>query len=361
MRIRGHTPKLGAVCRWVRDLDVVSGLSMRVGGVSHALEWSTKDRELLRVLSAILQVSGPTDVSIDGLEVSSDPIRLCKVWNLRNDHTQAQQHLRDVTPATATNVTDLFRTIETTPGSQRKPPNHHPAILHASRDGAISLSQTPPITTLHHHPIVPNLSLIKDVLSPAECSSIITATETIGFTPDAPIMATREDSSVLAHNFYWIIDTSFASQLWERVAPYVPEQVDGKRVRGLNRRFRVYRYVYGAEYRCHIDGAWPPSGIDENDKYIYDSSPSDAKQSSLYTFLIYLNDGFEAGETTFFMPSIQEGVMNAYSVKPVMGAVAVFPHGEGKGALLHEGSGVNSGKKYIIRTDVLYDVDSSVR
>jgi len=104
-----------------------------------------------------------------------------------------------------------------------------------------------------------------------------------------------------------------------------------KKVRGLNRRFRVYRYVPGAEYVLILvrtislspesaanrlfnpDGAWPPSAIDPTtDKYIYDSSRPEAKQSSLFTFLIYLNDEFEAGETTFFLPSAREGTMNAY-------------------------------------------------
>ena len=351
MRIRGDSPKLGALCRWVRDLDVVSGLSMKVDGISHALQWSVKDRELLRILASILQVSGPTDTTL--VEWSADPIRLLEVWNLRDNNKLDQAEAESID-------TTAFRIIDTTPGAERKPPNLHPAILHASRDDAISLAAKPPPTSIHHHPVVPNLSLIKDVLSPAECSTIIAAAQTVGFTPDAPIMDSREDTSVLAHNFYWIIDVSFADKLWQRVKPYVPERVDGKAVRGLNRRFRVYRYVPGAEYRCHIDGAWPPSGIDANDKYVYDSSLPDLKRSSLYTFLIYLNDEFEAGETTFFMPSIQEGVMNAYPVKPAMGAVAVFPHGEGKGALLHEGSGVTTGVKYIIRTDVLYDVNKTV-
>lgn len=111
------------------------------------------------------------------------------------------------------------------------------------------------------------------------------------------------------------------------------------------------------------DGAWPPSGIDpQNDTYIYDSSPPDAKQSSLFTFLIYLNDEFEAGETAFFLPSAREGSMNAYPVKPIQGSVAMFPHGETEGSLLHEGTGVLQGAqpsaKYVIRTDVLYDVDT---
>jgi hypothetical protein len=84
------------------------------------------------------------------------------------------------------------------------------------------------------------------------------------------------------------------------------------------------------------------------------------KQSSLFTFLIYLNDEFEGGETTFFLPSVKEGVLNAYPIKPVMGGVAVFPHGDSKGALLHEGTGVRSGAKYVIRTDVEYDVEPTI-
>ena len=91
---------------------------------------------------------------------------------------------------------------------------------------------------------------------------------------------------------------------------------------------------------------------------MYDASPADKKQSSLFTFLMYLNDEFEGGETTFFTPSVRDGVMNAHPVRPVMGSVAVFPHGENHGALLHEGTGVRKGAKYIIRTDVEFDVDA---
>jgi hypothetical protein len=73
-----------------------------------------------------------------------------------------------------------------------------------------------------------------------------------------------------------------------------------------------------------------------------------------------LNDEFDAGETTFFLPSAKEGTMNAYSVKPIQGSVAMFPHGETEGSLLHEGTGVRKSPdlsaKYVIRTDVLYDV-----
>ena len=382
MRIRGQTPKLGALCRWVRDLDVVSGLAEQLDGTEKR---STKEEELLVVLDAILRLTGPIDYSM-ATDVVSGPIIPRGEWDLReekNKTTQVYDSVLDgsIFKNSSTDTKAKFRIIETTPGLQRRPANLHPAILHASRDDAILLSPNPPQSSHYTHPTVPNLHLLMDILSPEECTNIIAAAETIGFTPDAPIRGEGEESSILAHNFYWIVDTVFSSKLWSRVESFVPKVVGTKKVRGLNRRFRVYRYVPGAEYRAHIgkstfpfpcishfndfftDGAWPPSSIEPGtDKYIYDASPPDAKQSSLFTFLIYLNDEFEAGETTFFLPSAREGSMNAYPVKPIQGSVAMFPHGETEGSLLHEGTGVRKGgkpaAKYVIRTDVLYDVDT---
>jgi hypothetical protein len=36
------------------------------------------------------------------------------------------------------------------------------------------------------------------------------------------------------------------------------------------------------------------------------------------------------------------------------GTALLFPHGDTQGVLLHEGSGVTEGAKYVVRTDVLY-------
>ncbi|KAH6868530.1 prolyl 4-hydroxylase [Alternaria rosae] len=364
MRIRKDTPTLGALCRWVRTLDVVSGLSIHVQVPSHTVVGTNaQNDELIGVLDSILRVTGPTDTTAHGIDIASG-ISLQDTWDLRSTSKptrQVRQSVEDKSIFTSCppDLKDRFRIIETTAGLQRKPPNLHPAILYASQDDAVLLGKGPK-TECFKHPIVPNLRLIKDVLSPEECSAIIAAGETIEFIPDAPMRPQGEDTSVLAHNFYWIVDQAFHDKLWDRVKDFVPESVAGKKVRGINRRFRVYRYVPGAEYRMHIDGAWPPSGIDPvTDAYKYDASPADARQSSLFTFLIYLNDEFKGGETTFFVPSVKEGVINAYPVKPIMGSVAVFPHGEAQGALLHEGTGVVEGAKYVIRTDVEYDVDTT--
>lgn len=360
MRLRCEQPKLGALCRWVRDLDVVT----QPKGVSlDSPERSAKDSELLRVLDAVLRVSCPIDSNAKVPSNSSSHIALQTTWDLRPSTTPHQVYAsvldKSILASGPDSLRSSLRIIETTPGHLRKPPNHHPAILYASEPNTVPLSSEYPTITYHNHPHVPNLGLATNVLSAAECKAIIAAGESVGFLPDTPI---REggDTSVLAHNFYWIVDTAFHDKLWSRLSPFVPASVNGRLSRGLNRRFRVYRYVPGAEYRCHIDGAWPPSGIRPDDTYVYDDSPAGKKRSSLFTFLLYLNDEFEGGETTFFMPSPVEGRLNAYPVQPVMGGVAVFPHGEARGALLHEGTSVREGAKYIIRTDIEYDVEPSV-
>ncbi|KAL7781559.1 hypothetical protein V8C37DRAFT_398158 [Trichoderma ceciliae] len=361
MRLRGENPKLGALCRWVRDLDIVT--QPQTVSIDDP-ECSAKDDELLGVLDAVLRVSCP----VDGNKVPTKPLpgsshlAFQPIWDLRPS-TQIQPVYdsvldKSIFSSLPHSAVSSLRIIETIPGHLRNPPNYHSAILYTSQPNTIPLSSECPTIGYHNHPYVPNLSLATNVLSPTECKAIIAIGETVGFLPDTPI---REggNTSVLAHNFYWIIDKAFHDKLWSRVSTFVPSSINGRFSRGLNRRFRVYRYVPGAEYRCHIDGAWPPSGIRFDDAYVYDDSPVGKKQSSLFTFLLYLNDEFEGGETTFFIPAPMEGVLNAYRIRPVMGGVAIFPHGESRGALLHEGSSVTKGAKYIIRTDIEYDIDPS--
>ena len=72
----------------------------------------------------------------------------------------------------------------------------------------------------------------------------------------------------------------------------------------------------------------------------------------------YLNDQFDGGATTFFIPSAADGGgggggLEAWGVQPQMGAALCFPQAN-CASLLHEGSAVTRGAKYVIRTDVLY-------
>lgn len=58
-----------------------------------------------------------------------------------------------------------------------------------------------------------------------------------------------DKTSVLAHNVVWLADEAFVGELFERIRPFVEERVNGGRVRGINRRFRVYRYGPKQVYR----------------------------------------------------------------------------------------------------------------
>ncbi|KAJ8130367.1 hypothetical protein O1611_g3259 [Lasiodiplodia mahajangana] len=76
MRIRNQAPKLGALCRWVRDLDVVSGLSSETPGIR-----TETQLELLRVMDMILRVTGPVDEQSKVPVLLSGPLSLQPIWD----------------------------------------------------------------------------------------------------------------------------------------------------------------------------------------------------------------------------------------------------------------------------------------
>jgi hypothetical protein len=248
-------------------------------------------------------------------------------------------------------------------------------------------------------PYVQDTFFLENVLSPTECDRLIASAELAGYNPDEPLGG-QPGESILAHACVWVVDLQLERTIFERVERFLPsyvdlrqrqqdsESVDTLKPLGLNRRFRFYRYVPGRYYRPHIDGAWPPSGFDKEGHYRYDITDETNKnglqfiegipiqpdtfnpthlrptvniavsrrQLSRLTFLIYLNEDFDGGHTTFLIPAAEEeGVLNAFPVSPVRGGVLVFPHGT-CAAPLHEGSPVLTRCKYLVRTEVEYYV-----
>ena len=56
---------------------------------------------------------------------------------------------------------------------------------------------------------------------------------------------------------------------------------------------------------------------------------------------MYLNEGFEGGETEFVIPH--------EIIEPLGGTMLLFAHSQ-----LHKGNPVPNGIKYVLRTDVMY-------
>mmetsp|Transcript_29748 Transcript_29748/g.69033 ORF Transcript_29748/g.69033 Transcript_29748/m.69033 type:complete len:380 (-) Transcript_29748:344-1483(-) len=107
---------------------------------------------------------------------------------------------------------------------------------------------------------------------------------------------------------------------------------------GLNERLRFLRYDPGNYFAPHFDGTFT-RGRDVGELRQF--------ERSYVTFQLYLNGGFEGGATRF---------LNGYDrsvgidVVPRTGSVLLFEH-----AVLHEGSLLVSGRKYTLRTDVMYN------
>ncbi|KAF9932210.1 hypothetical protein FBU30_008765 [Linnemannia zychae] len=358
MRSKGQVPKLGALQRWVRDCDAASARNGEFG-----------DPVVLRVLDSMLRTVDPSMVpQKKETESEEHPVRSHPMWQAFprvDDNVQKYEAALNKTLFTeeeAAYYRSSFRVVAHTKGPLRRTPNHHDFTLYLSNPGTIRLcykddpSSQPPVEKIDM-PHVPGAFLLKDVLTRKECHQMISAAEAIGFTPDVPMVGSASESiSVLAHNFFWMADDQLLGHIFDRCKAYFPETSgDGHGAVGINSRWRVYRYVPGAIYRPHVDGQWPGSGLDPvTGEYLYDAY--NGTRWSRLTFLVYLNDEFEGGGTTFFTPSADVGFLDAWANSPRSGSVLVFPHGDARGSLLHEGSPVLKGAKYIIRADVLYQV-----
>lgn len=174
--------------------------------------------------------------------------------------------------------------------------------------------------------IIPGVYTIPDVLTPAECDELVAMTEAGGYgaAPINTMLGPELRPDVRNNKRYMVDDPAMAKRIWEKVENRIPPVVGGWRAAGLNERFRFYRYDIGEYFAPHLDGFFQ----------------RDNGECSYLTFMIYLNDDFEGGETVF----------NSISIKPRRGMALVFIH-----ELLHEGAPVIKGRKYVLRSDVMFN------
>jgi hypothetical protein len=173
--------------------------------------------------------------------------------------------------------------------------------------------------------ITPNIFTISGVLSSTECQQLIDFAEAREF--DAATInawdGPRLDTEVRNNDRFIVDDPALAERVWNRVEAFVPRMLLGRQVRGLNERFRFYRYAPGQKFSWHADAPFRR----ENGEL------------SLLTFMIYLNDTYKGGATRF----------ETFALEGQAGMALVFEHG-----LIHEGGEVSQGLKYVLRSDVMY-------
>jgi predicted 2-oxoglutarate/Fe(II)-dependent dioxygenase YbiX len=172
---------------------------------------------------------------------------------------------------------------------------------------------------------------LENVLTAEECKQLIEGSEQSGYT-EARI---GSNQGILVPDYrkglrFMIDDKQFVSKLWSRICDQIPDTFKSYKVCGLNERLRFLRYDSGDFFNPHWDAC-----------YIR----PDGSELSLITIQIYLNEGFSGGETTFLSKSTGDRL----GVVPKTGMILVFDQ-----TLFHEGSKVIDGRKYTIRTEVMF-------
>jgi len=186
--------------------------------------------------------------------------------------------------------------------------------------------------------ITDDIFTVESFFSDDECDQYITFAESLGF-EEAPINTKYGPQRVegIRSNHRAMTDNEeLAALLWNRACSLIPASLDGWSPVSVNERIRFYRYETDEQFDWHYDGSFRRSSHEE----------------SKLTFMIYLDGDCDGGHTVFtdrqYVPKPD------YSVAPIRGSALFFKH-----AILHKGMPVTSGKKYVLRTDVMYREDVS--
>ncbi|CAH0990910.1 hypothetical protein SIN8267_01011 [Sinobacterium norvegicum] len=207
---------------------------------------------------------------------------------------------------------------------------------------------------------VPGAFQLHNVLTKAECEQFITTTETLGYTDDAAVSLPR--SIRHNNNLTWVADDTTTDLIWQRCKNLFTDTKNhfaGKKPLGINGRCRFYRYQQGDFFSTHTDGSWPGSRIIDGElvSNAYDD------RWSMYTFLIFLSDDYQGGHTQFLvnsenpeLPARGRASATTVNVRTPAGSVLCFPHGTHPLHCLHGSEDISQGTKYIVRSDVLFEL-----
>ncbi|BCS83736.1 hypothetical protein QLL95_gp0387 [Cotonvirus japonicus] len=195
-----------------------------------------------------------------------------------------------------------------------------------------------------------DLFIINNLLTDQECDLIINNCQAFHHSLEMEFLSQDRDSKRLLN-----IDNQMAKIIFNRI-----KSIDF----GTN----LQPFGFGAE------GQWEISGVNPCFRHSFYEAPSigflphrdsayiqDADNRSIYTLLIYLNDDFDGGSTSFIKPKsprkigqivseeLLDGFDEIYNVNIQKGSAVIFNHD-----IIHYGKPVISGTKYIIRSDIIY-------
>ncbi|KAL3784709.1 hypothetical protein HJC23_007718 [Cyclotella cryptica] len=186
--------------------------------------------------------------------------------------------------------------------------------------------------------------MISDALSPEECAELIQRAKDQSYDDVLIRQDGMKASQHVAKCSRAIVkDFDLAEELFQRImdalenipelaekfvdAPWMKKKVDTPlRATGVNDNLHFLKF-----------------GVGESIAPLRDSTVTRGNETSCVTMHVYLNDNFKGGVTSF------KGDRRYFDIKPKMGSILIFDQD-----LRHEECEVTKGKRYFMRTDVMY-------
>ena len=176
--------------------------------------------------------------------------------------------------------------------------------------------------------------IIRGVLPREECTRLVALAEQQGFESDEHYFVPQDGLTTQLCCRALVESQRISEDLYARVHRHLPRRLGAQTVCGLSENLRFLRYDAGQAFAPHVDGPTVKADI------------GIASQLSFILYMTGAGEDYGGGLTRFVDEAAPK---HGVDVVAKAGDVLIFSH-----SLMHEGTAVTHGRKYVLRTDVMY-------
>ncbi|TFY59464.1 hypothetical protein EVJ58_g5757 [Rhodofomes roseus] len=189
--------------------------------------------------------------------------------------------------------------------------------------------------------------LVDGFMAPEECKHYVQFidSQSLELTPPK-----KRGEAVRVNYRLSVTSTEMAEQLYSLLSPHLPpfpypaslkrDGAEARVVHSFNSNIRMYKYTPGQHFGCHYDDS------------VRDPQTGAKSEWTLLVYLTGIEDGVKGGETIFYTG--QKGKRGTEVITAPLTRGTALLHRHGHECLLHEGSPVISGTKYLLRSDLMF-------
>ncbi|KAF9476339.1 hypothetical protein BDN70DRAFT_812482 [Pholiota conissans] len=190
--------------------------------------------------------------------------------------------------------------------------------------------------------------IIDDLFSPAECKAFVKFIDSLPLELTPP---KKRGEAERVNQRFSVSSPDFAERLHALLAPHLPSfpypssmrraplLTEPRKPDSCNSNIRVYKYAPAQYFGPHYDDS------------VRDSVTGLKSEWTLLIYLTGIEDGVEGGETLFYK---EEKGKPREVITPALKRGTALLHRHGQDCMLHEGSPVRSGTKYVLRSDLMF-------